>query len=413
MSITEGADVDALEGLAVGFEQFAERVEGAYTPVRQALHRSNWVGADADTFATEWDGPSRARLSAVATSLRAAATSLRRNAAEQREASESAGSGGGRAAWSAGHAAGWFPATGTGSALTNGKRTLAEALDATKNRIGQGQIEVRRLPNGHYVVILPGVVDLTDGMKGATGPGIGRTFDELRHGHFAKGGIDAWKTLDALQNAPERALRTWLDPDNPYGSVRDMSHAIPTALDPGSRDPYAEQVKLAMQAAGVPNGAQVMIVGHSYGGYAAMHLAADPTFNRETPGDGYSVHVTDAVSFGAGTSQYLSHVPADTNALVVGNRQDIPYAVESLPNGVQNLPNVVTAEPPNHHVAEFDGTPWVGGGHDQTNYESWLFDGHFDKQTSSILEGIGTNYSGRGEGVYVDVPATGTPSLSP
>lgn len=411
----EGADPEALERLAAVVERGAAQVEGVYAPIRRMFQTSGWDGVDADQFGTEWDGPQRARLAASASALREAATNLRLNAAEQRAASAATFSDARGSVWARAHGAGWFPASGSGPglALTNGRRTLIETLDASRQRIGQEQIEVRRLPNGKYVVILPGVVDLTEGLRGASIPGIGSAIDELRHGDVIAAGRDAFRTIDGLERAPGRVMQTWLNPDNPYGSVRDMSHAMPTAIDPGRRDEYSDQVKLAMRVAGVPSGAQVMIVGHSYGGYAAMHLAADPTFNRSTAGDGYSVHVTDVVSFGAATSQYLTHIPADTNALVVGNRQDVPYALESLPDGIQRLGALHTELPPNHHVAEFDGTPWVGGGHDQLNYETWLSDAHFDAQTSSILDSIGSSYSGRGEGLYVDVPAVGPPAVSP
>lgn len=93
MTITEGADADALDRLAVQIEQGATHIEGVYVPVRHSFHASSWQGPDADAFASDWDGPSKARLVQTASALRDAAKILRRNAQEQRTASATDGGG--------------------------------------------------------------------------------------------------------------------------------------------------------------------------------------------------------------------------------------------------------------------------------------------------------------------------------
>lgn len=98
MSITEGADADALDRLAGQIEQGASHIEGTYGPVRQSFHGSSWQGVDADQFASEWDGPSKSRLTNTATALRDAAKTLRKNANEQRTASDMASGSSGRRA---------------------------------------------------------------------------------------------------------------------------------------------------------------------------------------------------------------------------------------------------------------------------------------------------------------------------
>ncbi|MBS1847161.1 MAG: hypothetical protein JST73_02695, partial [Actinobacteria bacterium] len=95
MTLTEAADPDALDRLAHHCDAAAQKIEDTYVPVRQAFHSSGWQGSDADQFATDWDGPSRARLTNTATALRDAATSLRRNANQQRAASDDTAGGGG------------------------------------------------------------------------------------------------------------------------------------------------------------------------------------------------------------------------------------------------------------------------------------------------------------------------------
>ena len=83
-TVTSGADPDALDALAARLDKGATTIEGVYTPVRQSLHGSGWVGQDADRFANDWNGPSKTRLAQCATALRDAATTLRKNAQAQR-----------------------------------------------------------------------------------------------------------------------------------------------------------------------------------------------------------------------------------------------------------------------------------------------------------------------------------------
>ncbi|MBS1848738.1 MAG: WXG100 family type VII secretion target [Actinobacteria bacterium] len=85
--LTEAADPAALDNLARHLDEGAGRIESMYAPVRHAFHASGWQGSDADAFGSDWDGPSRARLSQTASMLREMATRLRRNAEQQREAS--------------------------------------------------------------------------------------------------------------------------------------------------------------------------------------------------------------------------------------------------------------------------------------------------------------------------------------
>ena len=87
MAVTSGADADKLDALAKVIETGATKIEDVYTPVRQSLRGSGWQGQDADQFGSEWDGPSKARLTHTATALRDAATTLRKNAQAQRQTS--------------------------------------------------------------------------------------------------------------------------------------------------------------------------------------------------------------------------------------------------------------------------------------------------------------------------------------
>lgn len=60
-----------------------------------------------------------------------------------------------------------------------------------------------------------------------------------------------------------------------------------------------QAVEAAMQAAGIPSGADVVLAGHSQGGIVAGNLAADPAFNGGA--DGYTV--TDVLTVGSPVEQ--------------------------------------------------------------------------------------------------------------
>ena len=88
---------------------------------------------------------------------------------------------------------------------------------------------------------------------------------------------------------------------------------------------YARCVRLALDAAQVPVGAPVMLVGHSQGGIVAMDLAADPEFN------GRRVAVTHVVAAGSPISAKRS--PATTRVLSAENSYDLVPHLDALESG--------------------------------------------------------------------------------
>lgn len=168
-----------------------------------------------------------------------------------------------------------------------GRFLLADALDATEDgRIGTDEIQIRRLSDGTYVVILPGVTDLSNGTM-------------FRNGE---------------------------------NTARKVLNAGPTAWGDGT-NPYAEMVKMALQRAGVPDGATVTFVGHSYGAYTSMDLALDEDFNRaDGRGVGYGVNVKRVIAAGADTDWKVPKVPGQTDVLVLNNRDDVVYQAEAQAN---------------------------------------------------------------------------------
>jgi hypothetical protein len=80
------------------------------------------------------------------------------------------------------------------------------------------------------------------------------------------------------------------------GGSRDWASNL--RLVAGQHPAAMDDVRAAMDAAGVPAGADVMIVGHSQGGIIANHLAADPSFNSAS-GEAGSYNVTHTFSAGS------------------------------------------------------------------------------------------------------------------
>lgn len=72
---------------------------------------------------------------------------------------------------------------------------------------------------------------------------------------------------------------------------QDLAGAVHNAA--ADQSTYTRAVRLAMQQAGIPQGAEVALVGHSLGGITAANLAQDPAFN------GGRYNVTHVVSVGS------------------------------------------------------------------------------------------------------------------
>ena len=159
-------------------------------------------------------------------------------------------------------------------------RTMADTGDDRQIRVDEFQVV--RLDNGKFVVVLPGVTDLSS-------PDLG-----------------------------------WSDD---HRSVRDLDQGAFWSSRTTSVDdnPYARMVRDGLVAAGVPSGADLLIVGHSYGADTALDLAADASFNGP---DGYRVSHVVAAAYHS--DPQLPHVPNTTAVLVLQNHRDVPVIVEAI-----------------------------------------------------------------------------------
>ncbi len=105
--------------------------------------------------------------------------------------------------------------------------------------------------------------------------------------------------------------------DTPY--PQDLPGAVAALALPCSS--YCGSIRAALDRAGVPVGADVMLVGHSQGGIVAMDLARDPAFN------GGRVNVTHVVAAGSPVSHV--EIPGPTRVLTLENTHDIVTHLDS------------------------------------------------------------------------------------
>jgi hypothetical protein len=155
------------------------------------------------------------------------------------------------------------------STLT-GKDLVRDSLMATtEDRTAPDSIKVRRLSDGSYIVVLPGVTDLTSSIT------------SLQLGNLVSG-----SQTDTVRQIAKRA--------------------------------------------GVPSGADVTFVGHSYGSYTAVDLAADDAFNSvDGDSQGYNVRVRNVFGYGADVDWKVDRVPGETNVVAMNNRNDAVYSAET------------------------------------------------------------------------------------
>lgn len=141
---------------------------------------------------------------------------------------------------------------------------------------------------------------------------------------------------------------------------QDLTGAVSAMVAPSTG--YTRCVREALDAARVPVGAQVLLVGHSQGGIVAMDLAGDPTFN------GGRVKVTDVVAVGSPISVKRVAAGSGTRVFSVENVNDVVVhldAVASPPNPAGRVPERVTYEfSDDQHV--------VGATHAATRYAQHL-----------------------------------------
>jgi hypothetical protein len=351
------------------------------------LTDTGWSGNDADRFRVEWRNTSAPALSAVTAFIDTLSRRLTIQAMDQESASAAAVTIA-RSAVRSGVRSGVGSSVGSadvGPIRLSGLRpsrfpdpgdaraTLVDAITgcSAEGRIRRDEIEIRALDNGRFIVVLPGVTDLT--------AGIAEFATQLRkHGLF---GLD-----DGILGA----RHVWSDNDEP--TVRKMRYAYDAALhDDTDVNEYAAMVTAAMRNSGVPLGADVMLVGHSFGAYTAVDLAADPAFN------GAYVNVTHVVAAAADTDWRFDELRASTATLILNNRWDVAFRAES------GLHFGGRPDAPNELEINFWGG-LGGAGHDVDNYANWIERATDRADLDGWLGSVEPMYTSGGERVSVSVP---------
>lgn len=374
---TVGADAEELEKASAGLQRAADQLDEHSRALSRQLDGLSWLGRFASSFLMAWNGQHKPYIGSTAAFIREAAERLAANAQQQREASGSSGS-----IQGAGNSTLICEPRRFGSITPrvvtdfdskgSGRADIVEAFYATSDgRRAEGdEIEIRKLDNGRYIVVLPGVVDLQNKLAS-----VGGNFFE---GH---------------------AVDPWYDGSQP-NTVRRMAYAISESQDTSDSflNPYASRVMEQMQRAGVPEGADVMLIGHSFGAYTAMELAGNDNFNSaDGTSAGYHVNITHVVSAGADTNWKLPELPNATNALILNNRRDAVFVGED--------PLVSDVSPRNSGQVQIEFYGQTKGlGHSPDNYANWLTAASDRPELNSWLDGAGAKYSGNGTAFSVKVP---------
>lgn len=222
-----------------------------------------------------------------------------------------------------------------------------------------------------------------------------------------------------------------LDPSGAYGQTGNSRDWGSNLRLVAGQDPAAmDDVRAAMAAAGVPAGADVMLVGHSQGGIITSHLAADPRFNS-TCGEPGTYNVTHSFSVGSPVQTVIpsqdstevvnvAHGPVGLDPRLVTGASpgpDLEYTGDPIAEldlqgaqmggGTLGAPNVHEVVLPGSTQHASDGTAGVAANHDSYDSASPadLYHGSVQEHTASdpVLSALQRDLDGRyiGEGTYV------------
>jgi hypothetical protein len=311
------AGLAAADEIDAGSRQVAELARR----LDNALHGFDWVGPDADESRETWDRAARPTLDTTAAHLAALAVTLRREAQAQEVVSQDGGSASAAGATTLGAAGATGFFSGLGKAVTD---RLAAVFTGVVRTLGHAGGLVAKIGD-----VLTGredwsVAEVAASAIATAGSGVGTVVnavtgeDERWFGEgpgvagtpVAAGGDHPLVPPTSLSTVMAGVTSGYAVGHEP-GSTGDVR--VTTVTHPGAAPTYivavpgtdrwgpdatgvlrdlsanvalvadeptaaAESVRQAMAAAGVPDGAQVLLVGHSQGGIVTGQLAADPAF---------------------------------------------------------------------------------------------------------------------------------------
>ena len=256
----------------------------------------------------------------------------------------------------------------------NGRDVIIQGLvdTADPQRIQEDEFQVVELENGNYVVVLAGVVGLKEGPFA----GLNEHNQTVRNTGYA---------ADSFQGRADIS-------DNNYAMM--VRNYI---LD------------------NLPQGANVMLVGHSYGADTALDLAADPTFNNTEIG----VNVTHVAAAAYHGEPQLASIQNSTEVLLFNNNKDIVAGLEGSGDFLiegEGLPIITDTIREGYHdyidptynprdgqvVSNFVGG-FSGVGHRQDNYVRHIQNVD-DPATDAFFDSVADGgYTGLGRTRAVDI----------
>ncbi|CAN5645614.1 hypothetical protein BH11ACT8_BH11ACT8_36140 [soil metagenome] len=363
--------MDTAAGLAASqaLDSGSDQIAAIAQRLDNALHAFEWHGTDAERTRDAWLGTERPTLDSTAQHLAALAVLIRREAEAQDAASGDGRSHGGAAPTAAapggvlgflshlGSTAGHFVGSRLDAAFEGLKRTAGhygEYLEKVGDVLtGREDHSVAEIAASALATLGAGVgtaVNLVTGEDEhwfGEGPGLAGTpvatpTDPLRATQFQpvltrptdlpslmQSVTDSYQVgegpgstgdvritrIDNGTGPPSYVVaipgtERWGPDAGPVG--RDLSANL--NLVAGTPTAAAESVQRAMDAAGIPAGSPVLLVGHSQGGIIAGQLASDPAFVQR-------YGVTDVLTYGA-PIDHLDLAPG-VQALQVQHRFDV------------------------------------------------------------------------------------------
>lgn len=233
--------------------------------------------------------------------------------------------------------------------------------------------------------------------------------------HGADGGASSY--IVQVPPTEGAAIDTVPDAYGGQGNSRDWGSNL--RLVAGQHPAAMDDVRAAMEAANIPPGSRVLLVGHSQGGIITNHLAADPTFNNASGQDG-TYDVTHTFSIG---SPVQTVVPAQGTTHSVNVNHDSGLGLDGFHGDLIAASDLQGAQPfgthlsaPNRHevtlpaypISGVDPLPVLGANHDSMGpggdpaggYSGSVADGTAgDPTLSALQEDLTGRYLGEGTSI--------------
>ncbi len=237
--------------------------------------------------------------------------------------------------------------------VDRGRGAIIEGLEHTADgtQIKPDEFEIVDHGNGSYTIVLPGVTDLSNPVAG---------FDEHD------------QTVRDLDQGASRSVQSANVDDNLY----------------------AQYVQEAMERAGVPKDANIMLVGHSYGADTALDLASDDQFNRD-------YNVTHVYAAAYDSEPQLPYVDEDIEVFVAQNDHDAAVKVEHV--GHSPAADGPEGQPDTTIVDKFDYGGTEGAGHHQNNYVEGVENATSPEQEAFFASVDEGGYTQPGDAEAVDI----------